>query len=64
MAWRRRHTLPGRVALLLLASAWLYAAPLTLLAPAAERRYLGWPCVASLLALACTWFAPRSAARC
>lgn len=63
-AWRRRHTPAGRIALLLLASAWLYAAPLTLLAPAAERRYLGWPCVASLLALACAWFAPRSATRC
>jgi hypothetical protein len=32
---------------------------LIVLAPAAELRYLGWPCVASLLAFACAAFAPR-----
>ena len=49
-AWRRRRQPAGCTALLLLASAWLYALPLALLAPAAELRYLGWPCVASLVA--------------
>jgi hypothetical protein len=37
--------------LLLLASAWLYALPLLVAAGSAETRYLGWPCVASVLAL-------------
>lgn len=41
VAWRSRRTPPGRIALLLLASAWLYALPLALLAPSAELRYLG-----------------------
>ena len=62
-AWRRRPEPGGRVALLLLASAWLYALPLVFLAPSAEVRYLGWPCVASLLAFACAGLAPRSVSR-
>lgn len=53
LAWRRRRTVAGRAALAALSSAWLLALPLCALAPAAELRYLGWPCVASLLALAC-----------
>jgi hypothetical protein len=57
---RRRRDAAGRVALILLASAWLYLAPLLLLVPA-ELRYLGWCCVASLLAVALVVFAPRSA---
>ena len=59
-AWRRRRLAGARYALILLASAWLYALPLMLLAPSAELRYLGWPCVASLLAIACVAGAPRS----
>ncbi len=59
-AWRRRRFPGARYAFILLASAWLYALPLTLLAPSAELRYLGWPCVASLLALACVACAPLS----
>lgn len=58
LAWRRRRLAGARHALILLASAWLYALPLTLFAPAAELRYLGWPCVASLIALACAMGAP------
>lgn len=50
-AWRRRRDVDGRAALLLLASAWLYALPLLVAAGSAETRYLGWPCVASVLAL-------------
>lgn len=57
-AWRRRFH-GGRYAFTLLASAWLYALPLMLFAPAAELRYLGWPCLASLLALACATGAPH-----
>lgn len=52
LAWRRREFPGARAALILLASAWMYALPLVLLAPSAELRYLGWPCVASLVALA------------
>ncbi len=53
LAWRRRRFAGARCALILLASAWLYALPLPLLAPSAELRYLGWPCLASLLAFVC-----------
>lgn len=53
VAWRRRGSTSGQTGLILLASAWLYAVPLMALAPSAELRYLGWPCVASLLAVAC-----------
>jgi len=49
-AWRRRRHTTARLALVLLASAVLYALPLTILAPSAELRYLFWPCVASLAA--------------
>jgi hypothetical protein len=64
LAWRRRDV-AGRVASLLLASAWMYSLPLCALTASAELRYLGWPCVASLLAFACVVCAPRppSAAR-
>lgn len=47
-----RGALPARLALMLLASAGLYAAPLVFLAPSAELRYLAWPCLACLLAAA------------
>lgn len=60
LAWRRRRDAAGTTGLTVFASAWLYALPLCALAPSAELRYLGWPCVASLLALACAAFAPRS----
>lgn len=63
LVWQRRRTPPGALALLLLASAALHALPLTLLAPSAELRYLGWPCVASLLAMVCTCAAPRTSSR-
>lgn len=63
LAWRRREEMPARFALILLASATLFAAPLPLLAPAAELRYLGWPCVASLVALACALAGPRGSTR-
>jgi hypothetical protein len=50
-AWCRRGSATG-VSRILLLSAWLYAVPLVFVAPAAEVRYLGWSCVASLLAAA------------
>ncbi|MBX3690200.1 hypothetical protein [Dokdonella sp.] len=54
IAWRRRDARSAAVAWAALASAALLLLPLFALAPSAEVRYLGWPCVASLLALACT----------
>jgi hypothetical protein len=63
LAWRRRRLAAGCTALLLLASAWLYALPLALLAPAAELRYLGWPCVASLAAFVIALAGARAGAR-
>ena len=59
LAWRRRDAIARRCALVVLSSAWLYALPLSVLAPSVELRYLAWPCVASLLAFACVFFAPR-----
>lgn len=50
-------------ALVLPAGAWLYALPPVVLAPSAELRHLGGPCVASLLALACAMFMPAQRAR-
>ncbi len=63
LAWPRRHALAGRVAWIALSSAWLLALPLSALAPAAELRYLAWPCMASLLALACCIVTPMTNAR-
>lgn len=57
-AWRRRRELSGISALVLLASAWLYVMPLIVLVPA-ELRYLGWSCLASVLAAAIAWLARR-----
>jgi len=58
-AWRRRRELAGLCAMLLLASAWLYVLPLLVLV-AAELRYLGWSCLASVLAAALVGLVPRS----
>jgi hypothetical protein len=59
MAWRRRREPAGRVAVVALASAWLYLAPLIVLVPA-ELRYLGWCCLASVLAAALAWLVPKA----
>ncbi len=50
LAWRKRWGDRIFVAVML-ASAWSYALPLVFIAPAAETRYLGWSCLASLVAL-------------
>jgi hypothetical protein len=62
LAWRWRRTMRSDAALLLLASAWLYALPLCALTASAELRYLGWPCVASLLAFGCMVFGAGASA--
>jgi hypothetical protein len=62
-AWRQRRERTVTIPAVLLASAWLYAAPFIALAPSAELRYLTWPCVASLLAAACLPLLPPSATR-
>jgi len=49
VAWRRRAAPRAQVALAVLASGLCYAAPLPLIAPSAELRYLGWTCAAALL---------------
>jgi hypothetical protein len=51
LAGRARRTPGGVAGLTVLASAWLYALPLALIAPAAEFRYVLWPCVASALGI-------------
>lgn len=57
--WRRGRS--SRLAIVggLVASAWLYALPLPFITASAELRYLGWPCVASVLAACCAWLMPR-----
>ena len=59
-AWRRWRAQADPLALVLLASAALYVLPMPLLVPA-ELRYVGWPCLACLLAIAFVMFAPRRA---
>jgi hypothetical protein len=49
-AWRRRSDLAAGLALVILVSGTLYAAPLIVAAPSAELRYLLWPCIAALVA--------------
>ncbi|MBN8887053.1 MAG: hypothetical protein J0I77_15130 [Rudaea sp.] len=64
VAWRRRTQANAQAALAVLASGLAYAAPLPLIAPSAELRYLGWTCLAAMigaaLALASTAQARRS----
>jgi hypothetical protein len=59
LAWRRRREPAGIVAIVLLTSAWLYLGPLLVLATA-ELRYLGWSCLASIVAAAVVALVPRS----
>jgi hypothetical protein len=63
VAWRRRVRANAKAALAVLASGLLYAAPLPFIAPSAELRYLGWPCLAALLGAALAFTAPRRVAR-
>ena len=58
-AFRRRREPAGVVAIVLLTSAWLYLGPLLVLATA-ELRYLGWSCLASIVAAAIAVLVPRS----
>ena len=62
LAWRRRATATGRVAVALASSALLYAAGFLVLAPSAELRYLTWPIVSAPLALVLALAAGRTAA--
>lgn len=59
IAWRRRKA-DECFALAVLSSGLLYAAPLAVIAPAAELRYLGWTCVAAILGAALASAAPRT----
>lgn len=56
-AWRRRDR-ASAPALWLVASAWCYALPYAVIAPAAEFRYLLWSCIASLIAAWLRFAAP------
>lgn len=49
VAWRRRAHANAQAALAVLASGFAYAAPLPLIAPSAELRYLGWSCLAAVI---------------
>lgn len=51
-AWRRRASPQAQAALATVASGLLYAAPLPLIAPSAELRYLAWTCLAAVLGAA------------
>ncbi|WP_347261890.1 hypothetical protein [Rudaea sp.] len=52
LAWRRRARANAQAALAVLASGLAYAAPLPLIAPSAELRYLGWTCLAAVIGTA------------
>lgn len=55
VAWRRRTQANARAALAVLASGLAYAAPLPLIAPSAELRYLGWSCLTAVIGAALAW---------
>jgi hypothetical protein len=59
LAWRRRHRADMEPAFAVLISGVLYAAPLPFVAPAAEMRYTGWVCLATLLGTALVLAPPR-----
>ena len=59
LAWRRRTVADAMPAFAILSSGLLYAAPLPLIAPSAELRYLGWTCVTAILGAALSIAAPR-----
>lgn len=48
-AWRRRAHANAQAAIAVLASGLAYAAPLPIIAPSAELRYLGWTCLAAIV---------------
>ena len=62
LAWRRRHLPLAGAALAAAASGLLYAAPLSLIAPSVELRYLGWTCLAAVLAAGLAFAAPAKRA--
>jgi hypothetical protein len=61
LAWRRRRdmVLTDGLSITLVVSAWMYLAPLTVLAPAADLRYALWPVIACVIATVTSLFAPR-----
>jgi hypothetical protein len=59
LAWRRRRA-DAYFAFAVVSSGLLYAAPLAVIAPAAELRYLGWTCVAAILGAALAFATPRA----
>ena len=59
IAWRRRRDADMRPAIAVLCSGLAYAAPLLIIAPAAELRYTGWSCLAALLGVVLVFAAPR-----
>lgn len=58
-AWRRRTRANAQAAFAVLASGLAYAAPLPLIAPSAELRYLGWTCLAAIIGAGLAWSAGR-----
>ena len=58
-AWKRRESLSAQAAIALSISGLSYAAPLPIIAPSAELRYLGWTCFSALLSAALAWSARR-----
>jgi len=63
VAWRRRAQANAQAAIAVLGSGFAYAAPLPLIAPSAELRYLGWSCLAAVIGAGLALSsAPRQAA--
>ena len=59
VAWRRRQVADMGPAFAVLMSGLLYAAPLPFIAPSAELRYTGWPCLAALIGTALVFAASQ-----
>lgn len=59
LAWRRRHAAQAEVALATALSGLCYVAPLAIVAPSVELRYLGWMCLAAIIGCALALTASR-----
>jgi hypothetical protein len=59
VAWRRRAAPLAQAALAVIASGLCYAAPLPIIAPSVELRYLAWTCLSAVIGAALAFSAAR-----
>lgn len=59
VAWRRRAAPSAQAALAIIASGLCYVAPLPIIAPSVELRYLGWTCLSAIIGAALAFSAEK-----